>query len=169
MVEVPSLPGSSGAGSRREAVIPDGWFELQVSGWAPQGVALELDRGTQEQRAWRRKVAALVTWAQEQYYGKAFEAENVTIAVVTQSVKRRDQLRIWTARELEARGLIRQTDEEEIFLFTCADPVTTSPLAFFTDFLWYLPQSPDPLPLLESNPEQMQRKEEPQTGVALGL
>ena len=118
--------GSSFGGSRKVAVIPDGWFQLSVKAAPPLSIALELDRGTEDQKYWRRKVAALVVWANGPYR-EAFETDNITIAVVTPSVERRDQLRGWTVRELEARGM---TQDEGIFLFTCVNPVTL-PRCFF--------------------------------------
>ncbi len=45
-------------------------------------VALELDRGTEDQRRWRGKVAALAAWAMGPYR-EAFAAQTLTIAVVT--------------------------------------------------------------------------------------
>jgi Replication-relaxation len=49
-VEIPT-----GQGSRRVAVIPDGWFQLSVSGNPAYSIAVELDRATEDQSAWRRK------------------------------------------------------------------------------------------------------------------
>jgi hypothetical protein len=144
-VDVPAAPGSGGQVRRNVAVIPDGWFQLAVGSEPPDSIALELDRGTEDQKAWRRKVAALVTWANGPYR-EAFETDNITIAVVAPNPTRRDQLREWTARELAHRDLV---SDGQIFLFTSADPVETSPSSFFLGSCWYLPRSASPLPLLD--------------------
>jgi hypothetical protein len=54
----------------------------------------------------------------------------------------------WTARELANRGW---SADGEIFLFTSADPVLTSPVSFFFDPLWYQTsrELPSPVPLLD--------------------
>src|SRR3954452_24187780 len=66
---------------RRVAVIPDGWFQLSIAGELPYSIAIELDRGTEDQKVWREKVAAYVLWARGPYK-EAFETDNLTIAVV---------------------------------------------------------------------------------------
>jgi hypothetical protein len=146
-VDVPPAPNSANPESRRVTVIPDGWFELKVGHGAPRSIALELDRGTEEQKFWRRKVAALVTWANGPYR-QAFETDNITIAVVAPSDARRDQLREWTARELTNRGI---SSDGDIFLFTSADPVQTPASAFFFSPCWYLPGEQSPMGLLDGH------------------
>jgi hypothetical protein len=143
-VDVPPGPGARGEGARSVAVIPDGWFQLELEG-ETRSIALELDRGTEEQKYWRRKVAALVTWAVGPYQ-EAFETDNITIAVVSPNPVRRDKLREWTARELANRGW---NDVEDIFLFTSDDPVKTGASPFFFDPLWYLPRDELALALLD--------------------
>src|SRR5512144_2804588 len=91
-----------------------------------QLLAVELDRGSEDQAAWRAKVAAICACALGPY-PQVFHTDNLTVAVVTPHVTRRDELRAWTARELAQRRLAHLN----IFLFTCADPVTTPPPAFF--------------------------------------
>jgi len=151
-VEVAPPPGSPYETPRSVAVIPDGWFQLSVKNEPAVSIALELDRGTEEQKFWRRKVAALVSWAVGPYK-KAFETDNLTIAVVCPTVARRDELRVWTTRECANRGW---SSEEEIFLFTDADPLKTSPEAFFFDPLWYLPREELPLSLLDRPKDERQ-------------
>ncbi|MFD7261322.1 replication-relaxation family protein [Streptomyces sp. NPDC059874] len=114
------------------AVIPDAWFVLTVGAQDPVCIALELDRGTEGQQHWRRKVAALVAWA-EGPYREAFHADNLTVAVVVPTIARRVQLADWTHDELAA---IDRTELGDIFLFTEASPVATDPFEFFFDPLW---------------------------------
>ena len=59
-VRVPSVAGGE---ERDVAVIPDAWFQLSYRNQSPYSIALELDRGTEDQKVWRQKVAAYVAWA----------------------------------------------------------------------------------------------------------
>jgi hypothetical protein len=136
------LAGTDGR-ARSVAVIPDAWFELAVGTKKPVAIAIELDRGSEDQKRWRGKVAALAGWALGPYR-EAFGNETLTIAVVTPDEARRDQLRVWTAQELDRIG----QRELEIFLFTAVDPVATSPQRFFFRRCWYEPVTPEPVSLL---------------------
>ncbi|MFD2118705.1 hypothetical protein ACFSNO_02970 [Streptomyces cirratus] len=140
-----------GQDGRNVAVIPDAWFELQTSDDPVVAIALELDRGTEYQRSWRRKVASLTAWA-DGPYRSSFEADNLTVAVAAPTHARRDQLRTWTALELEA---ISGLHLAEIFLFTDASPVVTEPFDFFFSPLWYPAGQSTPVALLDL-PEEAQ-------------
>ncbi|MFJ8565845.1 replication-relaxation family protein [Streptomyces sp. NPDC093514] len=118
---------------RLTAVIPDGWFVLTVGNHDPVCIALELDRGTEGQQHWRRKIAALVAWA-EGPYREAFQADNLTVAVVVPTRARLVQLIEWTGDELEAIG---KTELADIFLFTEASPTATEPFDLFFSPLWH--------------------------------
>jgi hypothetical protein len=147
-VRVPRVAGGAGTSSRTVAVIPDAWFQLQVAGdddEHPVSIALELDRGTEDQQAWRRKVAALSLWATGPYRA-AFEAENLTIAVACLDARRRDTLADWTMRELSARSLDNIGD---IFLFTAVSPLDVPPVRFFFRRLWRLASAPERVSLLD--------------------
>jgi hypothetical protein len=131
-VEVPAGSKAFGEPTRTVAVIPDGWFELQEPGGPAVAIALELDRGTEVQRVWRHKVAALAMWAIGPYR-EAFQATNLTIIVVCPDDKRRDDLATWTLTELEERSLGSVAD---IFLFTSTNPAVVTPAAFFYGRCW---------------------------------
>ena len=132
-VDVPPRPGTEES-VRRTAVIPDAWFQLWVAGTEePNSVAIELDRGTEDQRAWRQKIAAYVVWATGPYKA-AFETDNLTVAVVCpKDTTRQAVLMRWTRQELRARG---HEGLSEIFLFTAACPVETKPEQFFFLPVW---------------------------------
>lgn len=138
------LASADGQSTRSVAVIPDAWFELAVGTKKPVAIAIELDRGSEDQKRWRGKVAALAAWALGPYR-EAFGNETLTIAVVTPDAVRRDQLRTWTSQELDRIG---QPELAEIFLFTDADPVATSPQRFFVGRVWYEPTTSEPVSLL---------------------
>ncbi|WP_406462612.1 replication-relaxation family protein [Streptomyces sp. NBC_01622] len=130
----------------RMAVIPDAWFQLTAVGCDPVSIALELDRGTEGQKHWRRKVASLTAWA-EGPYRRAFETDNLTVAVAVPTMARRVQLSEWTAQELESIGRDQLAD---IFLFTDASPVATDPFELFFDLLWYPAGQDHPVSLLDA-------------------
>ncbi|MEE4595777.1 replication-relaxation family protein [Streptomyces sp. DSM 41524] len=138
--------------ARPVAVIPDAWFELSIAHEPADCVALELDRGTEEQAYWRRKIAALTAWALGPYR-EAFEADNLTVATVAPTTARRRTLASWTYQELKAIG---QTDIADIFLFTEVSPVTAPPDAFFFGRFWYPAGQTEPVSLLDL-PEEGQR------------
>ncbi len=141
----PARVETSADGTKRSvAVIPDAWFELAVGTRKPVAIAVELDRGSEDQKRWRAKVAALAAWAVGRYR-EAFGNETLTIATVTPDEARRDQLRTWTAQELDRIG---QRELAEIFLFTDADPVATSPQRFFFGQVWFEPRTVEPMSLL---------------------
>ncbi|MFH0178871.1 replication-relaxation family protein [Streptomyces cacaoi] len=133
------------ADAPRVAVIPDAWFELQVSDDPSVAIALELDRATEGQKRWRRKIAALTAWA-EGPYRRAFEVDNLTVAVAAPSTPRRQQLSAWTHEELEDIGKAELAD---IFLFTEASPVETGPFELFFSPCWYPAGQGDAVSLLD--------------------
>ncbi|KPI16184.1 Plasmid replication-relaxation [Actinobacteria bacterium OV450] len=133
---------------RLTAVIPDAWFVLTVGTNDPVCIALELDRGTEGQQHWRRKLAALVAWA-EGPYREAFRAENLTVATVVPSTARRIQLIEWTSDELETIG---KTEFTDIFLFTEASPTATDPFDYFFSPLWHAASAGDPVSMLDTPP-----------------
>jgi hypothetical protein len=152
-VEVPPGPNADRDTPRRVAVIPDGWFQLRVAGGPPVSIAVELDRATEDQKAWRRKVTALALWASGPYR-QAFATDNVTIAVVCRDETRRGVMAGWTLHELESRGLGSVAD---IFLFTAASPVAVPPAKFFFTPVWYLPHQAQPVSLLDPPPAAERR------------
>ncbi|GAA5154416.1 hypothetical protein GCM10023321_26200 [Pseudonocardia eucalypti] len=147
-VEVPASPKQPLERTRTRAVIPDGWFELAVNGGPGITISVELDRGTEGQRAWREKVAALAEWAIGPYQ-QAFETDNLTIAVVCPDVRRRDELAAWTLSELTDRG----HSIAEIFLFTAVQPTTVRPVEFFFQTHWRTPASETVISLLDAPAE----------------
>jgi hypothetical protein len=126
------VPRAKGDHLRDVAVIPDAWFQLSHRNESPYSIALELDRGTEDQNVWRQKVAAYVVWATGPYR-RAFETDNVTVAVVCPNDRRVAQLIDWTMRELTDRAAQQFA---QLFLFTSESPVE-SPERFFLDRVWF--------------------------------
>src|SRR5205823_5469874 len=67
-------------------MVPDAWLDLRITDHAglPRRYCycMELDRGTMEQKRWRRKVAALVAYANGPYQA-SYGTNVITILVVT--------------------------------------------------------------------------------------
>jgi hypothetical protein len=161
-VDVPA--GPNGRVARNVAVIPDGWFQLQIGDAEPYSFALELDRATEEQKVWRQKVAAYTVWAGDNGpYADAFETNDLTIAVVCPDERRCRMLIDWTLRELKLRG----TDEDfaAMFLFGYASPERTPPYDFFFAPNWLAADREDRVSLLGSPPVSMKESSGLREGV----
>jgi hypothetical protein len=144
-----NVPASAkGQAVRTVAVIPDGWFQLEVGQEPPLSIAIELDRATEEQKIWRQKVAAYSAWsADDGPYAEAFETDTLTIAVVCPDERRCRALLDCTLREL---GLRNAEDSAELFLFTHASPETTDPYQFFFAPVWQAIGENQRVPLLNT-------------------
>ncbi|MFD9030111.1 replication-relaxation family protein [Streptomyces sp. NPDC059567] len=127
------------------AVIPDAWFQLTAVEGDPVSIALELDRGTEGQKQWRRKVASLAAWA-EGPYREAFDSDNLTVAVAAPTTSRRNQLGTWTIDELTE---IDRPELADIFLFTDASPVATDLFEWFFGLRWYPAGATNPVSLID--------------------
>lgn len=138
-------PDNPTATAKETTAIPDAWFQLRVGSNSTFSVALELDRGTEDQKRWRHKIAVLASWANGPYK-EAFETDNLTIAVVTPSEVRLEQLRHWTMQELVHRSIERLSD---IFLFTDASPISTTPTDFYFGKFWLTAHNNNPISLLD--------------------
>ncbi len=129
-------------------VIPDCYADLRIrtaAGFEQQCVAFEADRGTEYQRAWRAKVAALLAF-EGGAYEAAFGAPILTVAVVTPDAARRDLLRRWTGAEIAARGAGAQAD---LFRFAALPPDWRDIEGFFLGERWYRIGDDTPVPLIE--------------------
>lgn len=159
-----SLPRPDASDGRRPLslpVMPDSLFKIQFGQDPPSSVVLELDRGSESQSRWRRKVAALLAWVLSTY-PEQFEAENVTFIVVTpEDTKRRDTLRRWSLSEIKQRYPNPHEQEQlaDLFLFTAGAPSTLTPEQFFFEPIWYGLRSDTPVPLFseESQLEEVPR------------
>ncbi len=129
------------------AVIPDAWLDLRLQGSFRVCLAIELDRGTEEQKRWRQKVANLVAFADGPYQ-EAFGTTSLTFAVITTAGDKRllDLLR-WTEAELESMGEASQGD---LFLFTSLSPAAAESIEIFLAHCWLQPFCQEPVALLET-------------------
>lgn len=138
----------AGPGSRG-GVIPDGWADVRVAmpdGIDRQCIGFELDQGTHEQKAYRRKAAAWIDAAAGPYQ-EVFGTDLLTVAVVaTPGAGRVRELMRWTAAELAARG---EEAQAGLFRFTGLPVAQTDPVAFFCSPSWHGLDIPRPAPLIE--------------------
>jgi hypothetical protein len=107
-----------------------------------------LDRGTEEQRRWRQKVANLLAYTNGPYQ-EAFGTTSITIAVITTAGERRLlELLQWTEKEMAAAG---ESSQGDIFLFAYLPPSMTDSIELFGTRCWYQPFREEPLALLEGS------------------
>lgn len=134
---------------KRASVIPDGWLDLRVA--MPDGlyrscIALEVDRGTTEQRAFRRKVARWVA-ATGGPYQSVFGTDLLTVAIVaTPGEGRAEQLLRWIAAELTA---LHRADAADLFRVTSVDAAAVDPATVYCGPVWCRCDRETPVPLIE--------------------
>ena len=142
-------------GSRQEVRI-DAFLELRIKRGDPprsnqRCLALELDRSSEYQLAFRTKIAGLLAYIEGGYYQAQFDTISLTyVFVCPGDPERVKHLRAWTKAELKHRGA---TKFAPFFVFTAADPATADPVTFFvTDACWFIPGRTEPSPLLAPPP-----------------
>ncbi len=137
------------AEGRRVAVIPDGWLDLRVT--LPDGIdryciALEVDRGTAEHKAFRSKVSRWVA-AADGPYRETFGTDLLTVAIVaTPGEGRAEELLRWIAAELTA---LHREEQAELFLVTAVDVAAIDPATLYCGPVWRQCDSATPVPLIE--------------------
>lgn len=139
----------AGSDGRRASVIPDGWLDLRVA--LPDGVdryciALEIDRGTTEQKAFRRKIAHWVA-AADGPYREMFGTDLLTVAIVaTPGEGRAKELLRWIAAELVN---LQRPDAAELFLVTAMDAASVDPATLWCGPVWRQASRGAPVSLIE--------------------
>lgn len=123
-------------------VVPDAWIELRVNGNEQMCLWLELDRGTTDQKKWRRKIEA-ITASMKGVYQEHFKVNNLTVMVVTTSgAKRLSDLVEWTESELSNNG---QKKLAQLFYFS------EYSRGLYTDICFRRPFDAHLYPLLEGS------------------
>ncbi len=129
-------------------VALDAWIDLRIRYEETHGqycLGFEVDGGTEWQAAWRRKVAALVSFERGPYT-EAFGVESLTIVVVAPNDERCRQLCSWTERELVEQGALSNAD---LWRFGAMPPDLADAVTFFRSPRWSVPVRVSPVPLLE--------------------
>ena len=140
--------------SNTHRVIFDAWFDMRLwRGEPPQqrqrALALELDRASEYQQVWRRKITAILA-ASASGYAAHFGTTSLTVMVVCPGDPRRaQQLLDWTEAQLQVEGAEAAA---RLFAFTDVDPATADPCELFLAPCWRVPFQNDPLPLITLDP-----------------
>jgi hypothetical protein len=155
------LSGTTGQATKRESegavtVIPDAYldFRLYLNGVAYQAaVWLELDRGTEWEKQFRRKVRGLYAASRTDAYLQAYasQAGYLTMAFATTAgEKRAGQLRSWIKQELTS---LKKTADADLLLTTSL-PATGAldPTDLFLSPLWQSSLTDTAVPLLDLKP-----------------
>jgi Replication-relaxation len=124
-------------GKETVAIVPDAWVDVIVTVGNKRRrmpVWIELDRGTIEQRQWRRKARGIVAAVVSNAYAKQFGTSSIAVAYITTAGERRtSQMRAWTIAELQQ---LRKMDESEMFLFTHLPDGDIDPKRLFLKPVW---------------------------------
>jgi hypothetical protein len=127
-------------------VEPDGYIDFEFDGQYKSCLMIELDRGTEGQEIWRRKVRALLRYAQGPYH-QDFGTDALTVCVVTTTSRERLQhLYQWTMAELTAEGA---QSEADLFRLSHFEPAQLSPQQQFCGAGWFTPFGRQPEPLVD--------------------
>ena len=131
---------------QEQLVIPDGWLDFHIRGAERLCVVLELDRATEEERAFKRKVRGLLAYAAGPYQ-QAFGTESLTVAIATTGGERRvERMRVWCEQVLREQQHERDAD---LFFLTALPSGELDPKALFLSPLWSRPFATDRVPLIE--------------------
>ena len=133
--------------TRGMRITPDAFLDVAFNQFR-YPFAIELDRGTEVQAVWRRKVRAIVGWYEQQYHA-VFGTTSLTVLVV---VAQGGELRLknllhWTQAELTAQG---RGDYATLFQMTCT-PVAQREALLFGD-VWQNPGREQPLRIWDDAP-----------------
>jgi hypothetical protein len=115
---------------RRVKVKPDGWIELTAT--KTTAIAFEMDRATESRDKWKAKVAAYSEYIRGEYQ-RDFQSEFLTIATVTSTQRRLQELLSWTEEALKE---VNDFGMAQILYFASFDPVETSPAQAFLSPIW---------------------------------
>ncbi len=101
---------------------------------------LELDRGTEDQKFFRRRIRAYIVFLRSRAFETVFGIKNITVAFATTDDHNRiRKMQEWTQRELAV------TNEPswlgQLFLFTALpeNMSDSEPRQLFLDPVWYTP------------------------------
>ena len=137
-----------------KTLVPDAYLEFvytrELGKEETIPILVELDRGTEEQKYFRRRIRAYIVFLKSRTFKTFFNIENITIAfATTKNHNRIKQMREWTRKELAL------TNEPswlgQLFLFTSLseDMGEIEPRHLFLDPVWYTPSDDEnPVSLL---------------------
>jgi hypothetical protein len=144
----------------RVEVTPDAF--VKVAAWVETDqdyrifpLIIEVDRDTEEQLDFRRKIAKLSAFGTSEPYERLYQARSFNVAFIIQAPKRNPvdrltEVLLWTERELRQRGLAHDAIS---FSFCALDPATTDLAELLLGPHWYHPFATAPPALIDLAPE----------------
>jgi Replication-relaxation len=137
-----------------KTIVPDAY--LAFTSTSPSGneetipVLWELDRGTEDQKFFRKRIRAYIVFLRSREFEKFFEVKNITVAfATTKDHQRVRQMREWARRELAVTNEPKWL--ADLFLFTALpeNMGEIEPRHLFLAPVWYTPSDDDnPVSLL---------------------
>jgi len=148
--ELKRNPGVTRLNGKLVKVIPDGWAHISRL-WPGRTtpnhhyICWELDRGSIEQEAFRKKIRYLIAWLENGYIDR-FQTTSVNLAfLTTDSPQRVDDMIHWTEAEM---GQSRRIDYAPFFLFSNFQQDKVHPFHVFLEKTWQQPFSDSAVSLL---------------------
>ena len=137
-----------------KTIVPDAYLEfiqaLESGKEETIPVIVELDRGTEDQKFFRRRIRAYIVFLKSRAFKTLFGIENITIAfATTKDHSRIRQMREWTQKEMAVTN--EPTWLGQLFLFTTLPESMDEiePAQLFLDPVWYTPSDDEsPVSLL---------------------
>ena len=130
----------------KTTVSPDAFLEFALDGRLG-GVVLEVDRDTEHDKQWRKKVVELLACGQQKAYRQAFSSDSfVVAAIATEGETHRRQLLRWTELELDKQG---KRNWGSMFSFAAGDPAKLDPAELWLGPSWMQPFARTPRTLWE--------------------
>jgi hypothetical protein len=135
-------------------IVPDAYLAFGYTRESGNEVTLpvlwELDRGTEDQKFFRRRIRAYIVFLKSRAFKTLFHIEYITIAfATTKDHNRVRQMREWTRKELATTN--EPSWLSQLFLFTSLPENISDiePRHLFFDPVWYLPSDDEnPVSLL---------------------
>jgi hypothetical protein len=146
-----TLPAGKQRKSEKLKVIPDGWVEFARNDGKKFPVLLEVDRGMEYSRKFKRHVRSRIEFIRSGAYKKMFHTDAVMVGYLTtgERPEYRDTRRAaMCAYTREVLAELQMENWSHIFRFTSIeyDQLFTTPL-FDDKPVWYKPDSDSPVPL----------------------
>ena len=135
--------------------VPDGFLDFHIRDEEHEKtyrccILLEVDRGTEERKQFKRKIRGLITFVKTGMYTKKYKSRKVTIAfATTRGAQRVEKMQEWTRSELAKTN--EPPELSSTFLFTALphavdpdtqeeqDALTIDPEALFLSPVWVVP------------------------------
>ncbi len=137
-----------------KTIVPDAYLAFGYTRESGKEVTLpvlwELDRGTEDQKFFRKRIRAYIVFLKSRAFRTLFSIENITVAfATTKDHNRMKQMREWTRKELAATN--EPSWLSQLFLFTSLpeNMAEIEPHHLFLEPVWYLPSDDEnPVSLL---------------------